>query len=157
MSGDEFNNNQSDVPMINVESNNAPNRSKVRKQSKQIRKATTKVRGELREYFKGKPMISINQMYRYLRGQNYAKRTSRRAAAAVIGIIQRILIELIRHINACAQKKNLKRMKPRHIGLAIRNVKEFSKFFWNVMIPDAGVLGIAIKDLRDKRIRRKRK
>lgn len=147
MSYDESDINQPDVQMTDVESNNAAIRLNVRNQSKQIRKARTKSRGNLRKYFDGKPLIPINQVYRYLRSQNYAKRISRRAAAALIGIIQRVLTELILHIDAQAHKKNMMRINPRQICLAVRNDKEFSKFFWNVMIPDGVIVGIATRDL----------
>lgn len=110
---------------------------------------------ELREYLKGKPVLSVNKTRTYLRDNNHAGRISRKAAAALTGTVQCLIIELIREAGFQARKSKKKRISPRILCMAIKNDEELSKLLSQVTIPDCGLYGmvgaLSNPDLREDR------
>lgn len=110
---------------------------------------------ELREYLKGKPVLSVNKTRTYLRDNNHAGRISRKAAAALTGTVQCLIIELIREAGFQTRKSKKKRISPKILCMAIKNDEELSKLLSQVNIPDCGLYGmigaLSNPDLREDR------
>lgn len=114
---------------------------------------------ELNEYLRGKPVISVNKTRNFLRNNTYAARISRNAAAALTGIVQSLIIELILEAEKTTRKDNRKRISPRLLCLAIQNDSEISKLLAHVTIPEAGIFGLisTLPDLKARGIKQKNK
>lgn len=113
---------------------------------------------ELREYLRGKPVISVNKTRTFLRNNTYAARISRNAAAALTGIVQSLVIELIVEAEKTTRKENRKRISPRLLCFAIQKDSEISKLLSHVNIPEASVFGLisTLPDLKARGIKRKK-
>lgn len=119
------------------EAHNKPHHSKA-----DHNKDRRKHKHELKEYLNGKPAFSVNKVRTFLRDNNYANRITHKAAAALTGTIQRLLIELMIEAGRQTRKAKRKRITPRHLCLAIQKDEEFSKLLGHVTIPEGGVVGI---------------
>lgn len=94
----------------------------------------------LAEYMCGKPFLTMNRVHNYLR-ENCVERISRGASAALIGVTQGVLIDLLRDIENLMQTNKSNRISPKIISMAIRNDSELSTLFSNVSIPKSGMYG----------------
>lgn len=96
---------------------------------------------EFSEYSRGKPFLTVNSIHTYLR-KNCSDRISRKASAALIGVIQSIMCDLILEIQSyMLHRTKEKRIKPRIISRAIQADGEFTKLLSNVDIPESGPYG----------------
>lgn len=113
---------------------------------------------ELHEYLRGKPVISVNKTQTFLRNNTYAARISRNAAAALTGIVQSLVMELIVEAEKTTRKHNRMRISPRLLCFAIQKDSEISKLLAHVTIPEAGIFGLisTLPDLKARGIKRKK-
>lgn len=133
-------------PMSEDESRDEPNhRDVVHNQPKPKRQNKAQ---ELSKYLRGKPCIPVGRIHNYLRKNNYANRISRKAAAALSGTLQGLVIELIIATEKFTRESNKKRISPRHISLAIQSDRQFTHLLPFVTIPEGGVIGKYTNSLR---------
>lgn len=105
------------------------------------RSITRHASAELVEYLNGKPFIALNHIHRYLH-ETYPNRISRKASAALIGVIQRLMVDLIMGVETEVRKGKSMRISAKKIGMAIHRDEEFTKLLSHVSIPESGVYGI---------------
>lgn len=84
--------------------------------------------------------VPVQKVRRHLIEHNYANRIARNAPIALIAVMEYLTTELLTLAGKIAMKSKLKRIKPRHIQLAIRLDSEFKKLLKWATIADGGVL-----------------
>lgn len=98
-------------------------------------------RRELNDYMRGKPFMPIKKVHRYLEN-TYSERVSRKAIAALIGVIQYLTSHLLMEAEAKMRSEKQRRITERIISMAIQENKELSRLLTKVNIPKSGVYGI---------------
>lgn len=102
------------------------------KKSKQ-KKSSSKHRSKL-------VFVPVQRVRRHLIEHNYANRIARNAPIALIAVLEYLTTELLTIAGQIAMKSKSKRIKPRHIQLAIRLDSEFDQLLQWTTIADGGVL-----------------
>lgn len=82
-----------------------------------------------------------------LRSGRYAARCSPGSAVYLAAVLEYMTAEIIELAGNCAKDAKVKRIKPRHLNLAIRGDEELDKLLSNVDVPDGGVLPHINKNL----------
>lgn len=95
----------------------------------------------LAEYLRGKPFIALGHIHRYLH-KTYPDRISRKASAALIGVIQSLMLELITSVVAQVRNGKSNRISTKKLCMAIQQDEEFTKLLSHVTIPESGAFGI---------------
>lgn len=93
------------------------------------------------DYMRGKPFMTMGKVRRYL-VNTYSGRVSRKAVAALIGVIQHLMTHLIMESEAKMRSAKQRRISERIISMAIQGNTELSHLLANVNIPKSGVYGI---------------
>lgn len=101
---------------------------------------TLKIGPELREYFRGKPFMTVNSIHTFLR-ENCSNRISRKASAALVGVMQGLLMDLLKEIVEYMQDNKIKRISPKIISMVIQTDSEIARLLSNVLIPESGIYG----------------
>lgn len=101
---------------------------------------TFKVTPELAEYLRGKPFLTMNRAHKYLR-ENCTERISRKASAALIGVTQGLMIDLLKDVALFMEHHKTKRISPKIISMVVQNDEELSTLLSNVSIVKSGMYG----------------
>lgn len=107
----------------------------------QNQSTTRPINPKYRDHLKGKPFLRLATVRRYLK-ETYPHRISRNATAALIGVTQGLIIELIEEVRGQVLKGKTKRVSAKTICMAIQRDVEFSELLSNVFIPASGVFGM---------------
>ena len=75
-----------------------------------------------------------------IRRGRFAKRVSMGAGCFMAGVLEYLTCEILDLAGQCADEHKMKRIKPRHLLLAIRNDDELNKLMCNSQISQGGVL-----------------
>lgn len=131
---------ENDDPMSEEEQPDEPNESD-EPDEPVPRSNTRRASPELAEYLNGRPFIALGHIQRYLH-KTYPDRISRKASAALIGVIQSLMMDLITDVEAQVRKGKSKRISAKKIGMAIQQDEEFTKLLSHVILPECGIYGI---------------
>lgn len=93
------------------------------------------------EYMRGKPFMPMEKVRRYLEN-TYSGRVSRKTVAALIGVIQYLMIHLLMEAEAKMRSRKQRRISEQVISMAIQENEQLSHLLANVNIPKSGVYGI---------------
>lgn len=102
---------------------------------------STKKKENIDDYMRGKPFIGVRRIRKYLR-KNYKGRISRKASAALIAVIQSLMMDLIKKIKVQVQKGDSKQITPKSISKVIQSNPAYSLLLAHVNIPESGLYGI---------------
>lgn len=103
--------------------------------------STIEVYTEFSEYIRGKPFISVNRIHTYL-SEKSPNRVSRKASAALIGVIQSLMADLILGIKTyILHNVKTKMIRAKIISMTIQDDLQFTRLLSHVNIPESGIFG----------------
>tara|TARA_B100000787_G_scaffold167589_2_gene154653 strand:- start:1367 stop:1708 length:342 start_codon:yes stop_codon:yes gene_type:complete len=85
-------------------------------------------------------IFPVGRVHRNLKLGRYASRIGASAPVFLAAVLEYLTDEVIEMAAGKAEENKKKRIVPRHILLAVRTDKDFSKLFGNVTIPNGGVV-----------------